>query len=308
MRSLVAAIALAALAAAGSGVHSSRASFTATGRNPANTFATAADWVAPVVTLTAPADGGFTNDTTPTLSGAAGTATGDASTVTLRVYAGTTATGTTLQTLSATRSGATWSATATALAAGTYTARATQTDAGGNTGTSATSTFTIDTTAPTPVMIAAANATGGTAGRLNAGDSITYRFSEAIAPASVLAGFTGGSTTANVRVRFTNSGTSDTFTVLDSASAANVALDTSVATDANFVNGSGATWPATMTQSGDGTFFTIVLGTAPSSGLANTVNTAKNMVWTAKAGPTDRAGNALSIAGTISETDDDVDF
>jgi hypothetical protein len=80
MRSIAAVVALAALAAAGSCVHSSRAAFTAKGRNPANTFTTVADF-APAVTLTAPAAGTYTNDTTPTFSGAAGTATGDSATV-----------------------------------------------------------------------------------------------------------------------------------------------------------------------------------------------------------------------------------
>jgi hypothetical protein len=304
--------ALVALAVAGSEVRDSRAAFTSSAKNPSNTFSTAADWVAPAVTLAAPADGSFTNDTTPTFSGAAGNATGDATTVTVRIYSGTTVAGPLVQTLNATRSGATWTVTpTTALAAGaTYTARAAQSDTGANTGSSTTSTFTVDTIAPTPAMISAANSTAGNPGRLNAGDTITYRFSEAIAPASVLSTFTGGSTTANVRVRFTNAGTggaADTFTVLDSAGAANVKLDTSVATNANLVTSTTVTWPATMTQSSDGTTFTIVLGTAP-SGLASVTNTAKNMVWTAKAGPTDRAGNALSISGTIAETDSDVDF
>jgi hypothetical protein len=54
VRPLLAMIVLAALAAAGSGVHGSRAAFTATGKNPANTFTTAADF-APAVTVTAPA-------------------------------------------------------------------------------------------------------------------------------------------------------------------------------------------------------------------------------------------------------------
>jgi hypothetical protein len=308
MRAALAVIALAALAAAGSGVHPSRAAFTAQGKNPANTFTTASDWIPPAVTLTAPTDGSYTDDTTPTFSGAAGTVAGDATTVTLHVYSGPAATGTPLQTLSATRSGATWSATATALPAGaTYTARATQTDSGGNTGTSLTTTFTVDTTPPVPAMISAANASGGTAGRLGAGDSITYQFSEPIVPTSVLSTFTGGTTTASVSVRFTNAGSADTLRILDSASVANVNLDISVATNANLVTGT-VTWPATMSQSSDGTSFTIVLGTAPTSGVATTVNTAKNMVWTARAGPTDRAGNALSILGTILETDSDVDF
>jgi hypothetical protein len=306
MRARLAVTAVLALLAAGSGVHGSRAAFTAQSRNPSTTFATASDWVAPTVTITAPADGSFTNDTTPTFSGAAGNATADATAVTLHIYAGTTVSGTPVQALTAPRSGAAWSATATALAAGaTYTARATQTDSGGNTG-SATVTFTIDTAPPTPAMVSAANAAGGTPGRLDTGDSITYRFSEAIAPGSVLSTFSGAGT-ANVRVRFTNAGATDSLTVLDSAGAANVKLDTSVATNANLVTGA-VTWSATMTQSSDATSFTIVLGTAPTSGLASTVNTAKNMTWTSKAGPADRAGNAIAAATAVTETDGDVDF
>jgi hypothetical protein len=304
MRSLVAVIVLAALAAAGSGVHASRAAFTAKGRNPANTFTTASDF-APAVTLTAPATGSLTNDTTPTFSGAAGTATGDSATITLRIYSGPTATGSPVQTRTATRSAGTWTNTlTTALAPGTYTARATQTDTGGNTG-SATTTFTVDTTAPQPATISTANATSDTRGRLGAGDSITYTFSEAIAPASVLSTFSGA--TADVRVYFYNAGTTDYIAVLDANGQQNVRLDTYVASNAELVTAN-VTWPATLTQSSDGRSFTVTLGTAPASGVATTVNAARNMVWTAKAGPTDRAGNALSISGTIAETDSDVDF
>jgi hypothetical protein len=306
MRIGLAFAALAALVAAGSGVHSSRAAFTAKGRNPTNSFTTAADWVAPAVTLTAPANGLYTTSKTPALSGAAGAATGDSTTVTATVYSGVTATGTPVQTRPATRSGATWSTTATTLADGTYTARATQADTGGNTGISATSTFTVDTTAPQPSMVSAANAAGGVQGRLGAGDSITFTFSEAMAPASVLSGFTGGSTTANVLVRFTN-GTTDSLAVRDSSGGTTVKLDSGVATSADLVTGT-VSWPATMSQSSDGKSFTLVLGTAPASGLATTVNGAKNMIWIARAGSTDRAGNALSIAGTITETDNDPDF
>ena len=304
MRPLLPVIVLAALAAAGSGVHSSHAAFAAKGRNPANTFATAASFP-PAVTLAAPAPGSYTNDTTPTFSGAAGAATGDSNTVTLRIYAGATATGTVVQTRNATRSGATWTTTLpTALAQGTYTARATQSDSAGNTG-SATVTFTVDTTRPTPTMVSAANAANGTKGRLDAGDSITYTFSEAIAPSSVLAGF--GGTTANVQVYLYNLGTTDYLAVLDESGQQQLGVADYVATNAELVTAN-VTWPATMTQSSDGRSFTITLGAAPAGGVAATVNTAKNMVWTAQAGPTDRAGNALSISGTIAETDNDADF
>ena len=102
------------------------------------------DTTNPTVTLTAPATASSGNDTTPTLSGAAGSATGDSTTVTVKIYNGATL----VQTLTPTRAGAAWTTTAAALAQGTYTATATQTDAAGNTGTSTTNTFTIDTAAP----------------------------------------------------------------------------------------------------------------------------------------------------------------
>ena len=55
--------------------------------------------VAPVVTLATPADGSSTNDSTPTFSGTAGTAFGDSTTVTVKVYAGPAPSGTPVQTL-----------------------------------------------------------------------------------------------------------------------------------------------------------------------------------------------------------------
>jgi len=298
--------ALAALSLAGRTVHPSGAAFTATSTNPSNTFTAASDWVRPALTFTAPADGAYTTDTTPTFGGAAGTAAGDQATVTVRVYAGATATGTPVQTLTPAVSAAAWSTTAATLADGTYTVRATQSDNAANTAT-VDHRLTVDTKAPTPVMISAANA-GGTAGRLNAGDVISYRFSEAIDPASVLPGFAGGATTANVIVRFTNFGNSDRFTVLDASAGTTVKLDTRVTTSGQYVT-STVSWPATLRQSADGTTFTVTLGTAPASGVATTVNTALGMAWTATAGPKDLAGNAMTVPGTaITETDGDVDF
>ena len=94
------------------------------------------DTAAPTVTLTAPANNSRTNDATPTLSGAAGNATGDNATVQVKIYNGTGTGGTVEQTLNATRTGTTWTVDASTLAEGTYTAQATQGDAAGNTGTS----------------------------------------------------------------------------------------------------------------------------------------------------------------------------
>jgi large repetitive protein len=312
VRSAVAIGALAALLAASHAVGASKAAFTAHD-DFTMSVSTAADWVAPAVTLASPADGSYTKSTSVTLSGAAGNAAGDATTVTLRIYSGTAATGTPVLTQSATRSAATWSTTVTTLGQGTYTARATQADGSGNTGTSTANTFTIDTTPPTRVSIAAANGTG-TSGHLDAGDTITYTYSEPMLPSSILTGWTGASP-ATVKVRFF-SGTTDAFTVLDSTSAANVKLDAgsvagggvSLGSGANFVTGT-VTFSATLTRSPDGASFIVTLGSpdTPSRVVSTRTGTA-NMTWTPKSGPTDLATNGLAGTASWTETDGDRDF
>jgi hypothetical protein len=109
------------------------------------------DTAAPAVTITRPRNGGTTSDTTPAISGGAGADPGDATTVTVRVYAGSTATGTPIQTLSGPRTDANWEADVSpALDEGTYTARAEQSDSAGNTGAGDPSTFTITAAQPPP--------------------------------------------------------------------------------------------------------------------------------------------------------------
>src|SRR5207302_1888603 len=99
-------------------------------------------------TVSTPANNSSINKTTPTISGGAGTATGDNTTVTVKIYNGTGTGGSVAQTFNnvAVTSGS-WSVNATALVQATYTAQVTQGDSAGNSG-SATSTFTVDTTAP----------------------------------------------------------------------------------------------------------------------------------------------------------------
>ena len=293
---------LAALLAAVAAAHGSQATFTASAQNAASTFATASDYVAPAITLTAPADGAAINTATPTLSGAAGNATGDATTVTVKIYSGTSATGTPVQTRTPTRSGATWTTTATTLAAGTYTAQATQTDTAGNTGTSTANTFTIDTTKPTATKVVAANKAGGTAGKIENGDIVTFTYSEAIDPTSVWAGWNGSSTT--VRVSFTNNSSNDSFTVLDSSSGTTVHLG-SVATGGDYVSGA-TTFNSTMVRSADGASIVVTLGTP--TNVRSAAVAAKNMTWTVGAGIKDLAGNTITTPASWAETDSDVDF
>jgi subtilisin-like proprotein convertase family protein len=143
------------------------------------------DVTPPAVTLTSPADGSATNDTTPTLAGGAGDAAGDSATVTVKIWSGTGTAGSPLHTLPVTRSGGSWSTDAPTLAPGTYTARAEQQDTAGNLGTSATSTFTIDTAAPNTSIGA------GPEGTLNSTDAL-FEFTSTEADSSFECRLDGG--------------------------------------------------------------------------------------------------------------------
>ena len=101
------------------------------------------DRAAPTVTLTSPAPGSALVGTSLTASGAAGSASGDAATVTLAVYAGSAATGTPVRQVSGAVTGGAWTATATGLTARTYTLVARQSDAAGNVGSSSAVTVTL---------------------------------------------------------------------------------------------------------------------------------------------------------------------
>jgi chitinase len=300
--------ALAALAAAGSGVGLSSAAFTAKSQSTA-TFGAASDWVAPDVSVVSPADGALLRSGSVTVRGAAGTDDGDSATIAVSLYGGSDATGSPVLTRTASRFGGYWYASLTSLGDGTYTILVTQSDGAGNTGRAAR-TFTVDTTGPTRVSAKAENGSG-TPGRLDAGDTITFTYSEAIDPDTVLSGWSGTSA-ATVKVRFFNNVASNTdgFTVLDSGSAASVKLDAANTNGAGVTLGSGANYVSntvnftgTMTRSADGKSFAIVLGSVDNSSrvLKSQANSA-TLTWTPKSGPTDLAGNALANTNSWTES------
>jgi hypothetical protein len=97
----------------------------------------------PALAITGPASGATVNTSTPTLTGTAGDAAGDAPTVTVRIYSGNVAAGAPVQTLSAPRSGTSWSVVTAALDPGVYTAQATQANGQGINGLSGPLTFTV---------------------------------------------------------------------------------------------------------------------------------------------------------------------
>ena len=119
-----------------------------TGKSAPSTFTV--DTTKPAVHISSPANGSFINASKPTISGTAGSATGDQTTVTVNVYSGSSVSGTPTQTLNLTRSGGSWSTGSSGpqLEEGTYTLQAEQSDEAGNTGVSTPTTFTIKTKAP----------------------------------------------------------------------------------------------------------------------------------------------------------------
>src|SRR5262245_4023813 len=110
-------------------------------------FAWTIDATAPAITLTSPANGSSSDNPRPTFAGVAGVATGDATSVVVRVHAGADVGGQLVQTLNASvGAGGAYSVVASAdLAEGTYTARAEQQDAAGNLGLSGANTFVVGT-------------------------------------------------------------------------------------------------------------------------------------------------------------------
>jgi acid phosphatase type 7 len=155
----------------------------------------APDTTPPLVTLVQPANGSSTAEPQPTFTGSAGTAQGDSSFVTTKVYAGTAVTGAPVQTLTAVRTIGSWSVAAgSPLSAGTYTAQAEQADSAGNVGRSSANTFTITTSSPPPAGYRAEVMADGPRGYWRLGEaSGTTAVSETASNAGT---YTGGVTLA----------------------------------------------------------------------------------------------------------------
>ena len=190
------------------------------------------------------------------------------------------------------------------LAAGNAAYSLTMTDSAGNSATLSGLTVTVDNTAPTASDIQTTNG-GPIAGRADIGDKVTYSFSEPPEPASILAGWTGAST--SVVVRLTNA-TNDTVTIFNSTNTAqlplgSVNLGRSDYTTASITFGATGT-PSTMVLSGSQVVVT--LGTQ--SAAATTAAGTGAMIWTPSATATDLAGNAMSTTTRTETGSADRDF
>lgn len=186
------------------------------------------------------------------------------------------------------------------LAAGSYSYSLTLTDAAGNSATQSGFSVTVDNTAPSGTDVQIVNG-GATSGLAEAGDKVTFTFSKAIDPNSILAGWSSGTTNVVVRLNNGSGSGNDTVTIFNSTNTTQLPLG-SVNLGRTDYTGANLTFGATGTASSmtmSGSTVTIVLGTQ--SAAATTAASTGTMTWTPSATATDAAGNAVSTT-TVTES------
>ncbi len=177
---------------------------------------------------------------------------------------------------------------------GSYEVRAVAADRAGNT-TVASNTpltgITIENTTPTAKSISTSNVSGGTVGKAQTGDSMTFTYSTTMNPNSILAGWPGAATA--VQVKFVaKTATDTTLTVWNSAGTVQLALANPLNLGGNYVPSGGAVFNATMVQ--NGAAITVTLGSLVSGGVQAAAVTGGTLTWTPSASATDLAGNKSS--------------
>ena len=168
----------------------------------------------------------------------------------------------------------------------------------------ATFSVTIDGTAPSGSNIQSANG-GSTVSKAETNDTVTFTFSEQIDPNSILAGWTGTSTTVTFRLANAScAGSVDGFTIRNAANSATLPFGTTCTGRTDYVSTTRTFSGSTMVQSG--TQIVITLGTP--SGATLTAGGNGTMTWTPNAAALDAAGNACSTAVTTESGAGDPEF
>jgi hypothetical protein len=137
-----------------------------------------------------------------------------------------------------------------------------------------------------------ANASGGTTGKAEKGDTVSFVFNKAPDPNSIVAGWDGSDAKA-VTVSIADSSSNDVLSVSGAAIG-------SVALQGNYTNTGKTTSFTGSSLSVSGSTVTIVLGT-DSGGNAKTETTKNAPEWTPSASLYDAAGNACSTAKVSGE-------
>jgi hypothetical protein len=285
-------LALAAVAAAGTSVGATHAAFSQSTASPGNVITTVPDWLAPVASrsVVQKSEGGETGylrqngsfrayaEVTDAGNPASGTATARAE-------------------VPGTGFGVDMAPGSFTIAGLTYNYDVLTADNAANGGTSGPFPAVIDNTAPSATDVQTTNS--GVAGRPTRNDVVTLTFSEPIDYVSLIASWTGGSTTATVRIR-NNVGGRDRLSV-DGSNLGEVDLGRS-----DYV-GAETTFPgSTLTRSGNA--ITIQLGNPSPAGGPTTAAGAGSMIATPNPAAFDRAGNPVQGAAATESAAADRDF
>jgi hypothetical protein len=165
---------------------------------------------------------------------------------------------------------------------------------------------TVDATPPATTDVQATNGASGTVGRPDAGDLITYTFSERVEPDTILSGWSG-SAAASVTVRLTDDPAGDTVAVYDSTNANPTALGVVALAGTDYTTADVTFTGSTIERSTTAPWtVTVTLGTA--SGATTTQATSTTSTWTPQSGITDVAGNSLPTTARTETGAADVDF
>ncbi len=295
------------------------AAFSSTTSNGANTFATDTDWTPPsgtsVIAKTTATTGGYISQGSAYYVYASATDSGNPASGVGSVRANVSNVTTGQTNVALTTTGGPWtiggvsynyrSASLTAenpLAAGvkTYTVTMIDSHAPANSSGAVSFSVTVDNAGPSAANVQA-NVGNGTP---EAGDTLTFTFSEVMEPTSILAGWTGASTSVQAFFQNGGCGTNDSVTIQDSAGGTGVHLGTVCVGDV--VNGNRSFTTSTMVLSGVAqSVVTVTLGGNPGGTKAASNTT---LTWTPSALATDLAGNAMSTTAVTESGALDTDF
>lgn len=193
------------------------------------------------------------------------------------------------------------------LAAGSYPYSLTATDAAGNSKAQSGYSVVVDNTVPAGTDVQTVNG-GSTNGLAEAGDRITFSFSKAIDPNSILSGWSGSATSVVLRLNNGAGSNNDTVTVYNAANSTQLPLG-SVNLGRTDYTGASITFGATGTASSmatSGNTITVTLGTQ--SAAATTAAGTGTMSWTPSASATDPAGNGTATTAVTESGTADTDF
>ena len=193
----------------------------------------------------------------------------------------------------------------TTLSEAIYDFRATATDNALNPGYSTVVSRRVDNLVPSPVDVQTANG-GATQGVIEAGDSITFTYSEPLDPSTIVAGW-DGSGQQSIFAAFTHAGSGDKVTFYGQNPYPVLPFGPTPTVDlkADFVSNANPSYTANLTRSGNS--FTVTFVTPNAAGFNTSPAAAANMVWTPSAAAKDYANKGVSTSpATKTETNSGV--